>query len=125
MATGYVSSVLILVLFVGLAGLPWLFRQANLLRARSWPSVRGQVESAWVSQEQHGQARFFKGKLAYSYSVKGERYTGNMQLNFGGREDRANAWAARFPHGLPLEVRYSPANVSASVFDERDQHPMV
>ena len=121
MGTGYVSSVLILVLFAGLAGLPWLFRQANLLRARSWPSVHGQVESAWVSQEQRGGNRFFKGKLAYSYSVKGERYAGNMQLNFGGREDRANAWAARFPHGLPVHVRYSPRNFADSVFDERDQ----
>ena len=79
------------------------------------------VESAWVSLEQHGQSQFFKGKLAYSYSVNGERYTGDLQRNFGGSEDKANVWAARFPHGLPVHLRYSPRNFADSVFNERDQ----
>jgi hypothetical protein len=35
-----------------------------------------------------------------------------MQLDFGGSEDKANAWVARFPHGPPVQVRYSPKKVA-------------
>ena len=120
----YVSSILILVLFVSLAGLPWLIRQARFLQTRSWPNVQGSVESAWVSLEQRGKNRFFKGRLAYSYSVHNQRYTGEIERNFGGSEEKANAWVALLPHGLPLEVRYSPNNAANSAFDERNQRSM-
>ena len=120
MDSDYVYDLFILVLFVGILSLPWFLRRAKALRARSWPIVLGQVESAWISLEQIGQSRFFKGKLAYSYSVEGQKYTGTAERNFGGKEDKARAWSARYPHGLPLKIRYSPKNLASSVFDERD-----
>jgi hypothetical protein len=113
---------LALVLLVGIASLPWILRRANLFRSRSWPNVRGRVESAWVSDEHLKRSRFFSGRLTYSYDVSGERYTGDIERNFwgNGTEDKARAWAARYPHGLPVQVRYSPKNPADSVFDERD-----
>jgi Protein of unknown function (DUF3592) len=119
----YVSSILIVVLFLSLAGLPWIFRQGRYLQTRSWPNVQGLVESAWVSLEQRGQSRFFKGKLAYSYSVDNQHFTGEIQRNFGGSEEKANVWVAQFSHGLPVEVRYNPNNSADSSFDERNQRP--
>jgi len=121
---GYVSSILIVALFASIAGFPWLVRQARFLQTRSWPNVTGSVESAWVSLEQRGNNRFFKGKLAYSYSVQSQRYSGEIERNFGGSEDKADAWVARFSHGMPVEVRFSPKNAANSAFDERNQHSM-
>jgi len=117
----YVSSILTVTAFVALACLPWLSRQIRFLQTRSWPTVQGQVESAWVSTELQGKSTFYKGKLAYSYTVESQRYSGEIQRNFRGSETNANAWVADFPHGLPVVIRYSQSNASNSSFDERDQ----
>jgi hypothetical protein len=119
---GYLSSILIVALFLSLAGMPWLFRQARYLQTRNWPTVPGVVESAWVSLEQFRQSRFFKGKLAYSYSVNNQHFTGEIERNFRDSEAKANAWVAQFSHGQPVEIRYSPKNSANSSFDERNQH---
>jgi hypothetical protein len=122
MNSSYVSSVLVIIAFIGLAFLPQIIRKARLLQTRSWPNVNGSIESAWVSLEQRGKNQFFKGKLAYSYSVQSQHYSGEMERNFGGSESKANAWVARFPHGLPVQVRYSPNDASNSAFDDREHH---
>ena len=118
----YVSSILVLAAFIGLACLPWLSRQLRFLQTRSWPTVQGSVDSAWVSTELQGKSTFFKGKLAYSYAIENQRYSGEIQRNFRGNETNANAWVADYPHGLPVVIRYSQSNASNSSFDERDQH---
>jgi hypothetical protein len=106
--------------FIAFAALPWLLRRAKVQWARSWPQVLGHVESAWVCMQQQKGTSFFSARLAYSYSVNGERHTGVTQRNFG-NEQKATAWVARFPDGLPLQVRYRLSNVADSVVDERDQ----
>ena len=79
------------------------------------------MNSAWVSTELQGKSTFYKGKLAYSYTVESQRYTGEIQRNFRGSETNANAWVADYPQGLPVLIRYSLSNASNSSFDERDQ----
>jgi hypothetical protein len=83
--------------------------------------VQGIVDSAWVSLELQGKVTFFKAKLAYSYTVESQHYTGEIQRDFRGSETKANAWVADFPHGLPVVIRYSLSNAANSSFDERDQ----
>ena len=75
----YVSSIFVLAAFIALACLPWLSRQLRFLQTRSWPTVQGSVDSAWVSTELQGKSTFYKGKLAYSYTVESQRHTGEIQ----------------------------------------------
>lgn len=89
----------------------WLRKRS----ARYWPIATGKVESA-SSYENVSQ---WLTDIAYSYSVDGEFFSGQFQLN-SRSERRANQHEFRWK-GRNIGVRYSPRNKTISVVRIEDQ----
>lgn len=109
---------------IGLGGLLagwWLYRRVRALGRASlaWPSVAGVVTSSDVNSYKTKGGKQFMAKVNYSYDVDGTSYVGNT-LRFGhyaGALAAAEADAAKFPAGAPVEVRYDPKKPQTSVLE--------
>jgi hypothetical protein len=69
----------------------------------------------WVTQ--------YRPEVVYAYEVDGVRYSGSRDA-MGGQtsstfESLARRTAARYPEGLPVDVRYNPDNPAESTIDTR------
>ena len=92
----------------------WYKRRGSL----HWPSVYGTVEYGLTS-DQDG----WRTNLVYSYSVKGEFYSGAHSLkarNESHADELARTWKGR-----NLIVRYSHQNPALSVIRMQDQEPVI
>jgi hypothetical protein len=96
----------------------FLHRISGLLRsirATSWPTVPGRIETAQVNA--FGQQSF--AELGYSYVVKGDRFSGYFTWNFA---DEQEAWDyANRLQGKQVVVRYMRGNSEVSVLRISDQ----
>jgi hypothetical protein len=110
---------------VGTAAL-WIRQRVRLKHARSWPTETGRVESTAIRLEQTstGQAgtttSSYVATVHYSYTVLGRTYSGVLRHNFM-LKGRAEKWTDKFTTGLPLRIRYNPANPKDSVLFEDEQ----
>lgn len=105
----------------GLLGGLWLLRRMRALGAasRKWPSTSGVVTSSEVATYKTKVGDRFMAKVAYDYNVRDTSYVGD-QLRFGnyaGARARAEADAARYKVGTPVEVHYDPAKPQTSVLE--------
>lgn len=109
---------------LGLAGLLggwWLFHRVRALGKASlaWPSVAGVVKSNAIQSFKTKGGKQFMAKIAYSYDVDGTAYAGD-RLRFGhyaGALAAAEADAAKYAVGAPVEVRYDPKQPQTSVLE--------
>jgi hypothetical protein len=110
---------------VGAAAL-WIRQRVRLKHARSWPTETGRVESTAIRLEQSvtGQAgtttSSYVATVHYTYTVQGAPYAGTLRHNFM-LKGRAEKWTDKFTTGLPLRIRYNPANPKDSVLFEGEQ----
>ncbi|HEY8248870.1 MAG TPA: DUF3592 domain-containing protein [Hyphomicrobium sp.] len=91
----------------------WLIRRVRALGATSmsWPSVPGVMKSSSVEAYRAPGGSQYIAKVAYDYTVDGSAYHGDV-LRFGnhaGALAAAEADAAKYQAGMPVEVRYDPA----------------
>ncbi len=109
---------------LGLAGLLggwWMFHRVRALgkAALGWPSVAGVVKSNEIRSFKMKSGKQFKAQVTYSYDVGGTAYAGD-RLRFGqyaGALAAAEADAAKYPVGAPIEVRYDPKKPQSSVLE--------
>ena len=85
------------------------------IRSNGWPTTEARVHQVTIS----GNGYYWHGNLSYSYSVAGEFYSGFFIQQFA-RERDADAFAAKFPDGLPFQVHYHPtrSDVSIATYEE-------
>lgn len=109
------------VLIVGAAliirGVAW--HQVKSLLARGWLTCQGIVESGSVEERRTHYKNLYIGRIAYSYSVNGEYYSGFFEKMFVW-ESAAN----RFVDGLKKQmvfVRYKPGHPERSALLKDDQ----
>jgi hypothetical protein len=118
---------------LGFAALTALFVYGfmkQISRAKSWPVVRGRIESVDVTSyvntsSDDGRTRYttmYRPQVVYSYEVKGVRYKGEgvpgSQVATSS-EASAKKAAAKFTKGASVEVHYDPANPTQSAVDPR------
>jgi hypothetical protein len=107
-------------------GALWIRKRVRLKHARSWPAEAGRVESTAIRLEQTvtGQAgtttSSYVATVHYSYAAQGEYYSGVLRHNFV-LKGRAEKWTDKFTTGLPLRIRYNPANPKDSLLFEDEQ----
>lgn len=99
----------------------WLFRRTRRLgqAALSWPVATGVVKSSEIAEYKTKGGRQFMANVAYDYAVDGTNYSGN-RLRFGhyaGAMAAAEADAAKYVAGAPVEVRYDPRKPQTSVLE--------
>jgi hypothetical protein len=117
------------ILFLAGAAALWIRQRVRLKHARSWPTETGRVESTVIRLQQAsgGQAgttsSSYIATVVYSYTVQGQPYSGTLRHNFM-LKGRAEKWTAKFTTGLPLRIRYNPANPKDSVLFEDEQAGM-
>jgi uncharacterized protein DUF3592 len=92
--------------------------------AADWPTVRGKImESGTESYRTTINKRrvtLYTAVVEYAYTVHGHDFRSRkIQLNesSGGSEASAQAVAARYPKGGPVEVHYDPANPSHAALE--------
>jgi hypothetical protein len=105
----------------GLIGGLWLIRRVRALGAAStsWPSVPGVVKSSSVEAYRAQGGRQYIAKVTYDYTVDGTAYSGD-RLRFGNRAGalaKAEADAAKYPAGAPVEVLYDPVKPQTSTLE--------
>jgi hypothetical protein len=97
----------------------YIARTAPLIRGRGsdqWPIEKATVYSSKASD-------LFPGGLAeivYSYSHKGQYFSGIHEKQFGSYFD-ATRYAAGFPKGLQIVVRVKPERPKTSILRHTDQ----
>ncbi len=121
-------------LFVTLAGGCGLFvlsfalvLHRQVAAARHWPATRGEIVAAGIASRRefsHGRWSTQHGAyLVYTYTVEGQRYTGD-RLAFGGRI----SWSAlglaqrqieQYSEGSEVQVFYDPHNPGEAVLERR------
>jgi hypothetical protein len=84
---------------------------AKDLASRTWPTVEGKVHSARHGHSYRGIVRL---RLAYEYSVHGQRYVGS-RYSFGWTAGLAggakvHTFVTAHPRGSTLKVHYNPRN---------------
>jgi hypothetical protein len=116
--------------FAALLTIAWAVRKLTSLanrklqdRAREWPYVYGRVEHAEPKMVGGGNAGYWVGELAYSYSVEREYFSGTFHLPARSEDaawDAVQGWKDR-----PLIVHYlrHRPQVSAVIPEEQDQPP--
>ncbi len=91
--------------------------------AETWPQATATVESAAPRQIAVLNQGAYIAEVAYSYSVGGEYYAGFIQQE-AGSEDAADAFAAGYPAGSKLIIRYRADKPEVSVVLPQDQVAM-
>jgi hypothetical protein len=104
-----------------LAGGWWMIRRGRALGRASltWPSAAGTVKLSEVKSFKTKGGKQFMASVAYNYDVGGTPYFGD-KLRFGhyaGALAAAEADAAKYPAGSPVEVRYDPKKPATSVLE--------
>jgi hypothetical protein len=105
----------------GLIGGLWLIGRVRALGAAStsWPSVPGVVKSSSVEAYRTQGGKQYLAKVTYDYTVDGAAYSGD-RLRFGnhaGALATAEADAAKYSAGAPVEVRYEPGKPQTSTLE--------
>lgn len=88
--------------------------------AETWPQTTATVESAGPRRVQVLNHGAVIAEVAYSYSVGGEYYAGFIQQE-SPSEDAADRFAAAFPAGRKLIIRYRADKPEVSVVLPQDQ----
>jgi hypothetical protein len=105
----------------GLIGGLWLIRRERALGAASmsWPSVPGVLKSSSVEAYRTQGGRQYLAKVAYDYTVDGTAYSGDRLRfgNYAGAQAAAEADAAKYEAGMPVEVRYVPGQPQTSTLE--------
>jgi Protein of unknown function (DUF3592) len=111
------------ILFLATAAALWVRKRIKLRHARDWPTETGRVDSSSVHLEtaggQPGAAAFY-AQVKYSYAVQGQSFSGALRRKFM-LKGRADKWIGRYTNGVPLTVRYNPADPKDSVLFEDEQ----
>jgi len=116
-------------LFALVAALFCVAFQKNAARARTWPKVKGRVETSGVQayQERNTDDKrwrtMYRADVSYSYQVGGVRYVGD-KMSLGGKfsssiEALAKRTAARLKRGATVDVFYNPQNPTEAVLQPR------
>jgi hypothetical protein len=103
-----------------LAKLQARLNQKLQVNARAWPTAPGSIE--WAAPEMFGDGKSgqWVGKLTYSYSVRGEYYSGSFKFP---ASNETNAWrSVEGWKGRGVMVRYSPVDPSKSVLVMAEQN---
>jgi len=101
-------------LFYPIAAFNEARRQLNLARARcaaSWPTTAGTVLKSKVVRRISRYGPYFSLDLTYRYHVGGKTYDASaVQFgpNYFRKEDVPRSWAAKYPAGSSVSVRYDP-----------------
>jgi hypothetical protein len=85
-------------------------------RSRAWPTTVALVEDAYSPQ--HESYPF--AEVAYSFVVENQSHTGVHRKGFW-YTDSAKRFAARFPPGRKIIIRYHPGLPTQSFLREEDQ----
>jgi hypothetical protein len=116
-----------------LGGLAWgayflqLHRSAvaQAQRAGSWPTARGRILESRIDvdeseDEEGGTTRWFTPRVRYGYEAGGQVNEGD-RIRFGAMRtadgSKAEAWAAPYPAGAEVEIRYNPLDPADAVLE--------
>lgn len=110
----YVFPFVVIVAVLVLLG---IWERLVRIRARNWPVVQGTIDSAKID-EYKGKSRHWYGRLYYSFSVLGRRYTGRYSTRFSYQDDAEN-WI-RDLQGKSVSVHYSSRFPALSVIADDD-----
>jgi hypothetical protein len=102
---------------IAVRGLAW--QQVKGLRARSWPTVQGTIESGTVLAHNTRYGNYYIAQLAYSYTVNGGYYSGFYEKTFW-LESSADRFVSNLK-GLMVFVRHEPELPESSVLLKEDQ----
>ena len=106
---------------LGVAAAIWVRKRMKLKRARAWPVEVGRVDSTVVRLEQRGtQQSIYVAAVMYSYTAQGMACSGSLRRQFL-LKGSADKWVARYPAGLPVNVRYNPDRAQESVLFDDEQ----
>ena len=96
-----------------------VWQRIKSLRARGWLTIQGWVGATTVSP-QHGLIRSYLVRVAYTYILNGEYYSGFYERTFL-RKSSADAFASSVK-GQMAFVRYEPDAPARSTLLAQDQH---
>lgn len=118
--TLYLGGLFALGLACLLGGL-WLIRRLRALGTASlrWPTVAGVVKSNEVAAYRTKGGKQFMAKVAYDYTVDSTPFSSDT-VRFGNHASalaKAEADAAKYPAGAPVEVHYDPAKPQISTLE--------
>ncbi len=98
----------------------WAQRQAQV--SRSWPTVLGQVETTWVTEDADpDDGTAYQAHVRYRYAVAEQGYR-STRIQFMGppsfsSRHKAEAFLARYPEGASVTVHYNPEDPSEAVLE--------
>ncbi|SNT27399.1 Protein of unknown function [Granulicella rosea] len=95
----------------------WIVVGIGVFRSRHWPIVLATVEKSCKDESAYPFV-----DLTYAYTNGEERHTGTYRKGFWYRSS-ARAFAKSFFPGMPLAIRYNPADPAESFLREGDQRP--
>ena len=99
----------------------WVLKRMKLRRARSWPKEVGKVDATSLKLVSTGNNQSqWAAAVQYSYTVQGAAYSGALRRQFL-LKGSAEKWVGKYTTGLPLTIRYDPANSKDSVVFDDDQ----
>lgn len=85
-----------------------------------WPRAAGNVASSEVRQDYVRRKTVYRPQITYRFRVEGREHTGN-RIFFGSssfqREEEAKEYAAKYPVGKAVEVRYQPGRPEMSILE--------
>ncbi|MFY2559783.1 DUF3592 domain-containing protein [Corallococcus terminator] len=120
-----VGSSLVLLVFVlpwtALTGVADYFAISTMVRqtqAASWPSVQGTITRSEVESVRSNKSTTYGLKVAYDYSVDGQRHEGTRHRYASGRSGvraYSEELVARYPLGASVPVYYRPGQPSEAV----------
>lgn len=86
----------------------------------TWPRANGSITSSEVRTDRVRRRTVYRPFIAYRFQVDGRELTGNRPF-FGStsfaREEEARAYAAKYPVGKAVEVRYEPGQPESCVLE--------
>jgi hypothetical protein len=116
--TGPEWRIVVLLAYLGAAGTLEYRSWRRWRDAESWPTTMATIESKEVNQVQSGKSsHYFVAELAYSYSVRGEFYSGYYKRPF---ESEIGAWEfADSLTGKSVLIHYKPNNPAISILPDK------
>jgi Protein of unknown function (DUF3592) len=96
------------------------YQQAMAEVSRSWPVVRGTVQTSEVLDRQTRSGRLYRLALTYAYEIAGVRYTSDglaFAPDYWGDVAEVRKLALKYPAGTSVDVHYDPQDPSFAVLE--------
>src|SRR5579863_3972771 len=93
-----------------------ILRIVREIRSERWNRTEGTVDGVFAPEHE----MYPYASLTYAYSVQDEGYSGRFERGYWDDYDAAQ-FAARYPVGARMVIRYRPGQPDQSFFSESDQ----